>query len=197
MRIITATCSAVIWGSGQIINKQRLKGIVFFLMQGILLFVELTSGTLDVLTGVAEPTFRNCGFFTKGLWGLMTLGEMPRESSATLVYDHSLMLLISGIISTAVLLLFTFVWIWNIRDAYNSRAEIERGESISSLGYIKKLWNDSFEYIMITPGALLVLFISVIPVITSIAVAFTNYNRNTIPPNNLVDWVGFKTLRTW
>ncbi|MCL2004209.1 MAG: sugar ABC transporter permease [Oscillospiraceae bacterium] len=194
MKIITAICSAVIWGSGQFINKQRLKGLVFFLIQGILIFAELSTGTLDVLTGVAEPAFRNCGFFTKGLWGLMTLGEIPRESSATLVYDHSLMLLIGGIISTVVLLLFVLVWMWNIRDAYRSRAKIEQGETISSIEYVKNLWKNSFEYIMITPGALLVLFISVIPVLTSIAVAFTNYNRNTIPPLNLVDWTGFKTF---
>ncbi|MCL2004259.1 MAG: sugar ABC transporter permease [Oscillospiraceae bacterium] len=194
MKIIAAICSAVVWGSGQFINKQKLKGLVFFLIQGVLLFIELSTGTLNVLRGVSEANFRNCGYFTKGLWGLITLGEIPRLDSSTLVYDHSIMLMIGGIISTVTLLLFSLVWIWNIRDAYLSRAEIEQGETTSSIGYVKKLWKNSFEYIMITPGALLVLFVSVIPVLFSVLVAFTNYNASTIPPRNLVDWTGFKTF---
>ncbi|MCL2084389.1 MAG: sugar ABC transporter permease, partial [Oscillospiraceae bacterium] len=194
MKLVCAICSSIIWGSGQVINKQRLKGLVFFLIQGILLLVELSTGTLNVLRGVSEAAFRNCGYFTKGVWGLITLGSIPREGSSTLVYDHSVMLMIGGIISTVILLLVSLIWIWNIRDAYLSRIKIEQGEKISSIVYVKKLWKSSFEYIMITPGALLVLFVSVIPVLFSILVAFTNYNASTIPPRNLVDWTGFKTF---
>ena len=194
MKIIVTLCSAFIWGSGQFINKQKLKGFVFFLIQCTFVFVELSTGTLNVLLGISEPTFRNCGYFTKGLWGLITLGEIPRLGSATLVYDHSILLMIGGIISTIILLLFALVWIWNIRDAYKSRMAIEQGEKISSAQYVKNLWERSFEYIMITPGTILVLFISVIPVLFSIAVAFTNYNRNAIPPRFIMEWVGFKTF---
>ncbi|MCL1819156.1 MAG: sugar ABC transporter permease [Oscillospiraceae bacterium] len=194
MKIICALCSAVIWGGGQVINKQRLKGLVFFLIQGVLVFVELSTGTLDVLTGKVEATFRNCGYFTKGLWGLVTLGEIPRASSSTLVYDHSVMLMITGIISTVILLFFVLIWIWNIKDAYLTRTQIEQGKKVSSVDYVKNLWNKSFEYIMITPGAILVLFISVIPVMFSMLVAFTNYNHNAIPPRYIVDWVGFKSF---
>ena len=194
MKIIVAICSSIIWGSGQVINKQHLKGLFFFLIQCVLLLVELTTGTWDVLMGAVEPSFRNCGYFTKGLWGLITLGDTPRESSATLVYDHSIMLMIGGIISTVILLLFGLIWLWNIRDAYKARLQIEQGEVISSVAYVKHLWKNSFEYIMITPGAILVFFISIIPVLFSMLVAFTNYNVNTIPPLKLVDWTGFKTF---
>ncbi|MCL2051448.1 MAG: sugar ABC transporter permease [Lachnospiraceae bacterium] len=194
MKIICMLCSAIIWGSGQIINQQKLKGIIFLFFQAILVFIELSTGTLDVLLGKVEATFRNAGYFTKGLWGLYTLGEIPRESSATLVFDHSIMLLAGGIISTVILLLFVSIWIWNIRDAYISRVKIERGEKISSIDYVHSLWKNSFEYIMITPGALLILFISVIPVLFSILIAFTNYDLNAIPPRNVVEWVGFKTF---
>ena len=194
MKIFAAICSAVVWGGGQVINRQRLKGLVFFLVQCVLLFIELSTGTLDVLRGVSEPAFRSCGFFIKGIWGLITLGRIPRLDSSTLVYDHSIMLLIGGIISAAILLLFAFIWIWNIRDAYGSRAQLERGETISAAKYAKKLWQNSFEYIMIIPGALLVLFIIVIPMLSTMLVAFTNYNANAIPPRNMVDWTGFKTF---
>jgi len=194
MKIIVSLCSAVVWGSGQIINMQKIKGLLFFAMQCIFLFIELSTGTLNVLMGISEPSFRNCGYFTKGLWGIITLGETPRLDSTVLAFDHSIMLMIGGIISTVVLLIFALLWIWNIRDAYRSRVKIEQGERVSSIDYIKDLWKSSFEYIMITPGAILVLFISVIPVLFTSLIAFTNYNFNAIPPKQLVDWTGFKTF---
>jgi len=195
MKFVTALCSAVVWGSGQVINKQWVKGAVFFVIQCIFLFVELSSGLMDVILGRAEPLLRNCGYFIRGIWGLITLGTIPRLDSSVLVFDHSVMLMIGGIISTFILILFTLVWIWNIKDAYKTQDQIEHGKKQTSLEYVKGLWEKSFEYIMITPGAILVLFISVIPVLFSMAVAFTNYNRNTVPPRNLIDWVGFQTFR--
>jgi len=194
MKIIVALCSAVIWGGGQVINKQKLKGLVFFLIQGVLLFIEFSTGTFSVLTGRAEATFRNCGFFIRGIWGLITLGSIPRPDFTILVFDHSIMLMATGIISVVILLLFGLAWIWNIRDAYNSRKKIEQGENISSVDYVKSLWEKSFEYIMITPGAILVLFISFIPVLFTALIAFTNYNVSTIPPRNLIEWTGFQTF---
>jgi len=194
MRFIVSLCSAIIWGSGQLINKQKLKALGFFIIQCILIFVELFTGTFNVITGSVDRTFRNCGFFIKGIWGLVTLGTIPRTDSSVLIYDHSVMLMISGLVALVILLAFILVWIWNIRDAYKSRVEIEKGEKISSIEYMENLWNNAFEYIMITPGMIAVIFISIIPIIFSVLVAFTNYNLNNIPPKNLVSWIGFKTF---
>jgi arabinogalactan oligomer/maltooligosaccharide transport system permease protein len=194
MKHITAVCSALIWGSGQCLNKQKLKGLFFFILQLIFASIELFTGSLAVLTGHVERTFRNAGFFTKGLWGLFTLGEIPRESSKTLVYDHSIMLMLAGIIAAVVLLLFILLWIWNIVDAYRGRKHLEEGKHISSIQYFRNLWSNSFEYIIITPGMLLVLFISIVPIIFAILVAFTNYNANFIPPRRLVEWTGAETF---
>ncbi|MCL2050805.1 MAG: sugar ABC transporter permease [Lachnospiraceae bacterium] len=194
MKIIVAICSALVWGSGQAINKQKLKGLVLFFLQAILLFTELSTGTLNVIRGISEPTFRNFGYFTKGLWGLLSLGEIPRPDSSVLIYDHSIMLMVGGIISMTILSLFALVYIWNIIDAYRGRILLEKGSNISSIDYAKKLWKNSFEYIMITPGTILVLFIIVIPILFTILLAFTNYSATAIPPRNLVDWTGFKTF---
>jgi arabinogalactan oligomer/maltooligosaccharide transport system permease protein len=193
MSHLTALCSALVWGSGQCINKQRLKGLLFFLFQALLVGIEL--GTAGGFSG-PEPgaAFRNGGFFIKGIWGLCTLGRIPRTDSSVKVYDHSIMLMLGGIIAAAALLIFALIWIWNIVDAYRTRRKIEAGENISSVQYFKALWSSAFEYIMITPGLLLVIFISIIPIVFAILVAFTNYNQNFIPPRNLVQWRGFETF---
>lgn len=193
MKYIPAFCSAIIWGSGQFINKQKIKALVFFLFQAILVGIEL--GTSSGFSG-PEPGsfFRNGGFFLRGLWGLVTLGTIARTDSSVKVYDHSIMLMLAGIISVVVLLVFAFIWVWNIIDAWQTRKKINAGHPVDSIQYFKALWENSFEYIMITPGILLVIFISIIPIVFSILVAFTNYNMNNIPPRNLVQWRGFETF---
>jgi arabinogalactan oligomer/maltooligosaccharide transport system permease protein len=203
MKFVTAIMSAIVWGSGQVLNKQWLKGLAFFAVQVTFICVELFTGTLRALTvpegamdigGNPFLHFRNFGFFTRSLWGIITLGEIPRESSATLIFDHSTMLLISGLIAIAILFVLFLVYILNIRDAYKTRKKIEEGERVSSINSIRLGLESNFEYISITPGLLLILFVSLLPIIFSFIVVFTNYNTNTIPPRNLVEWVGFQTF---
>jgi len=203
MRFITAGLSALIWGSGQVMNRQWLKGIMLFLVQVLFIRTELSSGTWNVLTSAAgaldaggNPVmhFRNAGFFTRGIWGLVTLGEIPRESSRVLVYDHSTMLMISGLIAVACLVLFILVYIFNIKDAYTTRRRMEAGEKITSVNSIKEGLEKNFEYISIAPGLILMMFVSMIPILFSFLVVFTNYNTYAIPPRYLVNWVGFQTF---
>jgi arabinogalactan oligomer/maltooligosaccharide transport system permease protein len=197
MSYLPAVCSTFIWGSGQVMNKQKSKGFLFFVLQLIFVGIELVTrrGTTDpALLNAVGAQFRQGGYFTRGLWGLFTLGQIPRESSRTIPYDHSIMLMLGGIIAFLVMLIFMAVWAWNIIDAYRTRKCIEAGEKTSSAQYFRDLWDKSFEYIVIAPGMLLVIFISIVPIIFAILVAFTNYNQNFIPPRRLVEWTGFKTF---
>jgi len=213
MKYITAVFSAIVWGSGQFLNKQKIKGLIFFVFQTVFISIELL--TCSVWRNVARITvervghldwgfflslipeqlrdIHNYGFFIKGIWGLVTLGTIPRIHAAA-VYDHSIMLMLGGIIAVLALLIFAAIWIWNISDAYITRKKLEKGQHISSVQYFRELWKNAFEYIMITPGLILILFISLVPIIFSILVAFTNFNANFIPPHKLVNWVGFETF---
>ena len=213
MKYLAAISSAIVWGSGQSLNKQKLKSLIFFIFQVLFISIELltanswknaariiveTSGRFDLSQFLALMSKQLCdihnyGFFVKGVWGLVTLGTIPRAQAAA-VYDHSIMLMLGGIIAVFALLLFCAIWIWNIRDAYKTREKIDKGVQISSVQYFRDLWKNSFEYIMISPGLLLVLFISLVPIIFSILVAFTNFNANFIPPRKLVEWRGFETF---
>jgi arabinogalactan oligomer/maltooligosaccharide transport system permease protein len=213
MKYIAAVYSGLVWGSGQFFNKQKLKGLILFVLQIAFISIELlTAGawknaarlTAESLGRFDAGVFfghlfeqlhdiHNYGFLIKGVWGLFTLGTIPRVNAAA-VYDHSIMLMLGGIIAVLVLLIFGAIWIWNIRDAYKTRMKIDEGKYISSVQYFREIWKNSFEYIMITPGLLLVLFISLVPIIFSILVALTNFNANFIPPRRLVEWRGLETF---
>jgi arabinogalactan oligomer/maltooligosaccharide transport system permease protein len=188
-----------VWGSGQLVNKQKVKAAVFFVLQALFIAVELLTRPREITQAMLDApgaAFRNSGFFVKGLWGLFTLGEIPREGSRTLVYDHSIMLMLAGIIALMFALLIIGLWCWNIHDAYVTRKKINAGHTVSDKEYFAELWDKSFEYIMITPGVLLLVFISIVPILFAVVVAFTNYNANFIPPRRLVEWTGFDTFKS-
>ena len=69
---------------------------------------------------------------------------------------------------------------------------------------LKNVWENGFPYILLTPSILFTAFLTVLPLLFGILIAFTNYSGpNRLPPKNLVDWVGFQTfidlfsMNTW
>jgi arabinogalactan oligomer/maltooligosaccharide transport system permease protein len=104
------------------------------------------------------------------------------------------MLMLGGIIALMLFLIFAALWVWNVADAYKTRKAMKTGKHVTSVQYFRDLWNSAFEYITIAPGMVLVIFISIVPIIFAILIAFTNYNANFIPPVRLVQWKGFTTF---
>lgn len=168
-RNIATILSIVIPGLGQIYNKHFLKGIILFLIT--VSFLIATWDYLDI-----------------GIWGLFTLGTIPRE-------HHSIQLLIQGLISLIILFFAISIYIFNIRDArHDARA---REEGRPNPGFIKAaadFYNKGFPYFMILPGFVMLLFVVVLPLAFMVALAFTNYNQYNAPPRNLLDWVGFENF---
>lgn len=187
---LPAIASAIVWGSGQIINRQIIKGIILFIFQVLIVGLEITSGHYG--TGSFSPR-ENGGFFIKGFWGIRTLGTKSRELTLAGVTegDHSIILMIRGIIVIIVTIMVVALYIYNIRDAYKTKAtENATGVRLSSAEYLKKLWSSMFHYIIIMPAMVLLAFLTIMPIIFAILVAFTNYNINNMPPTSLVKWVG-------
>ena len=191
---LAAVMSALIWGSGQLYNKQFVKGLVFFTIQALLIVVELVSG--NYFTGAFE--FRDGGFFVSGIWGMITLGTEASVMTpdGRTPGDHSIMLLIQGLIAVFVLFIFAVVWIINIKDAYETaKVYNEVGEIVSSRRWIKETWEKSFEYIVMVPALVMLLLFVLMPIVFSIVIGFTNYNLNNMPPTDLVEWTGFNNIR--
>ena len=192
--ILAATLSSIIWGGGQIYNRQTAKGLFFFMFQVILIGVELLTG--NYFSG--EFVFREAGFFVSGIWGAITLGTQTSvltEQGLT-PGDHSVMLLIQGIIAILILGVFAGIMLANIKDAYMTAKEInETGTLISSQKWLKKTWEHSFEFIVTIPSVLMLLMFVFMPIIFAFLIAFTNYNSSNLPPSSLVRWVGLDNFR--
>ena len=161
-----------------------------------------------------NPFHENAGFFVKGLWGVITLGVTPSRTvtehyelsffipdgfsrrGVELQGNFSQQLLLRGIISNLLLVYFIGIFIWSIRDAFKTSKIIEETNKVpDQVQYFKDVYENAFEYIVLMPALFLVTFISVMPILFGMLVAFTNYDAQHIPPNNLFTWVGLENFR--
>ena len=176
---IAGLLSTLFMGLGQLYNGQFIKSIIFMLLEiiYIVFFVPFT---------------------IKGIWGLVTLGETPQriENGKIIPGDHSIFLMVFGIIAILVLFVFLIVYYANIKDAIKVGAIRDKGRRPNNFSEsLRVLFNKGFPYLLLTPAGIFTLFLTVLPLIFGVLIAFTNYSSpNYIPPRALVDWVGFRNF---
>ena len=160
---------SLIPGFGQLYNRQYVKGISFFILAASFLIV-----------------FKD--LLNMGWWGLFTLGEVVGR-------DHSIFLLVEGILAVIVSIFGLGFYAFNLRDAYKNGQKRDLGLKVSSLGeQYRTLVDSGFPYLMISPGFILLVFVVIFPIIFVVLLAFTNYDLYHTPPAKLVDWVGFQNF---
>lgn len=165
----TAALLSIVPGLGQFYNRQFLKGIIFLV--------------LAASFGIVFGDILNMGF-----WGLFTLGEIPKV-------DHSIFLLIDGIIALIVTVLGLGVYAFNLYDAHSNGKKRDLGLKLNSVReQYHNLIDGGFPYLMISPGFLLLIFVVIFPIIFVILLAFTNYDLYHSPPAKLVDWIGIQNF---
>ncbi|MEI4829030.1 sugar ABC transporter permease [Bacillus sp. FJAT-53711] len=165
----TAIALSIIPGIGQLYNKQYVKGIIFLVL------------TCSFFVAFAD-------LLNIGLWGIVTLGtEVPR--------DHSIFLLVKGILALIVIAFGLGVYTFNLYDAYQNGKKRDVGIPLNSVKeQYHHLLDQGFPYLMVSPGFLLLIFVVVLPIIFVLLIGFTNYDLYHSPPAKLVEWVGFKNF---
>ena len=137
------------------------------------------------------------GPIVTSLIGLATLGS-KQNTTVTKYMDHSIFMMIDGIFALIIIGFFVFLYILNINSA---KASVKKFIKIGHFQSWKEAKNDisqnSFATIGIAPSLVMIAIFSIIPLLFSALVAFTNYSSpDHIPPNNLVDWVGLENFVT-
>jgi arabinogalactan oligomer/maltooligosaccharide transport system permease protein len=208
-------------GLGQARNKQWYKAIPIFAVLLVFLIIEFTTGSYmyalsgeiaDFPAAAGEPFyfFRDYGgFFTKGIWGLVTLGELTLGNAyrgeTIVIYDriftwksadNSQVLLGEGVIAFSLLLLLATTWYFSIKDAYQSHIDYVKNNIVEEYkDFIRRVWDDFFAYIIIIPAVILILFFTLIPFLFSFLVAFTNWTGRVSLGEQLFKWNGLETFK--
>ncbi|MGL5540159.1 MAG: carbohydrate ABC transporter permease, partial [Erysipelotrichaceae bacterium] len=212
----SAVCSALLMGSGQLRNKQKSKAAIYFGVFLLVILIELASGSYQYAFGelAKYPASGDFpiyfirdygGFFTKGIWGLITLGAVPLQAMYRggvvetfnkvlpfLSADNSVTLLGEGLIALVLISIFFAFYVTNIVDAYQSAKLIKQtGQIESGKEYMLRLWEEAFPFLILIPSITMILFFTVIPFLFSFLLAFTNYTYRIKIPMDLIEWVGF------
>lgn len=133
----------------------------------------------------------------KKLIDLVTLGS-PQPELPIKMRDNSIFMLIDGILTIVLLVVFITLYIISVRSARQGYREYCRKKRPMTMSEsFSTTLSKAFPVVGLTPSFLLILVLVVVPLIFSASVAFTNYSApDNIPPNNTVDWVGLANFKT-
>ena len=100
------------------------------------------------------------------------------------------MLLLEGLIGVILSFFFFIIMAWGIRDAYITSEKKRMKQKVLKDGaYFKNVYEESFEYIVLSPAIFVLAFISIMPIAFGFVIAFTSISGNESMMNTF-DWVG-------
>ena len=177
--------SAVFMGAGYFARKQIVNGILMFLVEAVFIVM---------CVGYAAPNLAKFG--TLGTVQFEQVFDPLTMTSTINDYDNSFLILLSSIISLFLIVVFVLFWIANMKTVYRLQVKKENGEHINNFREdVQAMFNEKFHITLLTLPALGVILMNVLPILVLIAVAFTNYDQQHMPPSALFTWVGWTNFK--
>ena len=172
--------SMLIMGAANIAHKQIIKGLLFLLIEVAYLYFMFTNGfhCLAMLPSLGDDAG----------------GEVWNEAKGIYEYtagDNSILILLYGVVTLAVTVLFVIVWRATVKSGYKAQYLTEHKMHVNTfVEDVKDLFNTNLhKLLMFLPFAGILVF-TVLPLIYMISMAFTNYSK--VDDHLLLfDWVGF------
>lgn len=162
-------------GIGQFINTQYKKGILFLIAS---LFIYLIA--IPYALGFSN-------YQGEGIRGLITLAEGGRR------VDKSLIFMIEGIISIFLVIISLLILYFSFKDVLKVEKDMIKGIRPKNWFETKtSIEKEGFPYVSNLPALLLIVFIVLVPVTTTILLSFTGmdpYHQSKF------SWIGIKNYR--
>jgi arabinogalactan oligomer/maltooligosaccharide transport system permease protein len=172
---IVAYLTPLVPGLGQLINGQKRKAMFFF------------SATLFIYL-IAIPYALGYGNYQgEGISGLISLAEGGARIHKSLIF------MIEGIVAIFLLLIAIGLLYASFRDVLNTERKMIRGIRPSNWFETKRtIFQEGFPYVTSFPAMLVIIFIVLVPVITTLLLSFTNMN----PQNqSKFNWIGMENYK--
>lgn len=172
------------WGAGYARRKQFAKAIIMTALEaGVIAFTFLFAmqyvpkfGTLGTVK--AEQVFN--------------INTMKSEWND---YDNSFLILLFSLFSFVVWVVAIAVWMRNVVNVYRLQLQAEAGRHINTFAEdLRSYLDEKFHITLLSLPVLGVVVFTIIPILLLILVAFTNYDQQHMPPNNLFTWVGLSNF---
>ncbi|EFF41124.1 ABC transporter permease subunit [Mycoplasmopsis alligatoris] len=187
-------------------NVRWLAVVLGFLLPGlseILFFKQYTKGFLmlafTIFAYAAIIPFAFGAYWEKmgGIPGFSDLGKGKFNSSLG-IFTDARYYLFGGVISVILFVLVIIYFTTSAISANRVARNLERGCRPSKWSHTKRWLNTSgFPWLISIPGWMLMIFIVIAPVVTSVLISFTNYGFMHEAPGRTVDWVGLEQWGKW
>lgn len=162
-------------GVGQLLNKQYIKALFFFLLSAFMYFVAI-------------PYALGFGNYQgQGVAGLMTLAEGGRK------IDRSIIFMIEGIMALFLVLFVVAIVIISFKDVLS--IEKKRIKGTRQRNWFETWTNvteEGFPYMVSMPALIAIVFIVLVPIATAILLSFTNLDPNH---QNKFQWIGIDNYK--
>ena len=169
----------VLMGAGLFRHKQKVKGIIVFLLEIAFIFYMINTGASNLA----------------GLPGLGESGQKEVYNEAKGIYeytagDNSLLILLYGIVTLFVCAALVVLWILQMREAYKCQLLEKEGKHVPTFKEdLKSLADGNLHITLMSLPCLVILIFNIVPLTYMISMAFTTYSKEG---NHLTlfDWNG-------
>ena len=171
--------SAVVFGLGDIVRKQYVKGIAMLALE-IAYFVFMAINGVDYLSKL--PTLGTNAGGKKLVDGFWVYTEP----------DRSVVILLYGVATLVITAAFIGLWVMSVRSAYKSQVLLEEnGKAPSFMDDVRELLDAKAHVLLMFLPTLGIVVCTVLPLIFMISMAFTSYDHKHLV---LFHWVGFENF---
>ncbi|MCI6715430.1 MAG: sugar ABC transporter permease, partial [Lachnospiraceae bacterium] len=177
--------SAIVMGAGYFARKQIINGIIMLLVEAVFVVMCI---------GYAAPNLAKFG--TLGTVQFEQVFDPLTMTSTVNDYDNSFMILLNSIIALFMILVFVIFWIANMKAVYRLQLKKENGQHINTFREdVRSMFNEKFHITLLTLPTIGIILMNILPILVLVAVAFTNYDQQHMPPNSLFTWVGWSNFK--
>jgi len=175
--------SHFIMGIGNLARKQIIKGCLYLIIEIGFLYIMIFS-----------PKINGTPFGAKAVVNFFTLGTV--QGDIFTVGDNSMLMLLFGVVTFGLILLFLFAYFSNLKSSYKTDLDVAKGKKPTSIREdFQSLLDQRFHVLMLTPAIIGILVFTVLPTVFMILIAFTNFDSAHPAGLELFDWVGFQNFR--
>ena len=177
--------SPVLMGASNIRNRQLIKGIGYFCMEILFILFLISKGASNIVN-------------------LITLGTKQQEmvmNDETGMFevikgDNSMLMLLSGVITVAVIVFFIIVWLSSIKSGIHIYYLKKNHKVVPKfIDDVKSLFDFNIQRLLLFLPMVGLIVFTVLPLVYMITMAFTNYDVNHQPPGNLFTWIGLNNFK--
>lgn len=173
---VPVKASFVIMGTGQLMYKQWIKGLLYLAVFVRTCFYLLTAGIQDMA-------------------GFITLGTKEADPWLGTEGDDSVIMLLRGLLAFIIIVGFLIIHKSNMHDILECDKQVRSGKTLPKFSKAVSVFLDRKFYLVALAIPIAgVLVFNVLPILFMILISFTNYGGDIVPPK-LVDWIGLDNFR--